>query len=216
MVSCLKRKMTMTSDIKGINNTFSQTIAETGIIEDASSAVGSAHVLVNILGLPVNLYDDLEKNKFVRSTTGTYYIGYTTNIKSFRGYDYKPFYVVCDLVGFNFRVNNAEQFRREAKKYPEVEWLLKYTNYSDELFDIAKAHFGIRIPFCLNVVEYVKHLKEQGANDLPLVVTKNSEDTLKGKLYIKPNKGYYQKQLIETNKLAHEMYRKGLIRRNDL
>lgn len=100
----------------------------------------------------------------IRLTNGIYAIRFNSPRsirKTRRGRSDLPFTIATDLLGFHLTVRNAMHFRALAKVIPELAWMIRNTNYDDELFHIAENHVGIHIPFCLDVVKYHNKLKKQ-------------------------------------------------------
>ena len=187
-------------------NRYVEQLQEVAITEDTLKAAKSARCLISLDDSPVTEDKILSNNSLIRSTCGVYYIGFNdgkTRIGKYKGFKYKPFFIICDLFACPLRVNGPEHFRELANVFPEIAWLLRNTNYNDELFRLAREHLGIQFNFNLDFVAYEKMLKEKGAKDRVFYSTQDYNELVFGEL-VKPGKKEYHNEFILSNKLAWE------------
>jgi len=123
-----------------------------------------SRLVISVDDTPVSWKRIMRKDRSLRFTTGNYALCYKpsgSNVHNARS----PFVLWTDVIGFKVSVCCANHLRDLAAYIPEVGWLLRNTTFCDELFDIARKHAGVPIPFSLKVDEYVRKLEAQGIKD---------------------------------------------------
>lgn len=146
----------------------------------------------------------------VRTTNGFYTITYNP-IGSPKYVKDKPYTFGQDMVKGRFCVSGSRHLRALSKRIPEFAFILKWSNYDEGLFGLAKKHPGIPFPFNLNWVQYgdmiEKKAEEKGIDidHKPFLVYVAKKEVLaerdeKYKMYPNPTKEDYQTVLDEVDK----------------
>lgn len=157
--------------------------------------------------LLINLYanygheDDYIKNVdgYYR-TTGLYSVRYAPNeyAKKTQG---KPFVLKVDLFdrieSGGHRVVDYEDFCNSTKYSKIVPFLLRYTNISKELFELAKRNCCCDIPFTIDILKYIndvqKKFEEQTGEKLDNF-TFYSDHELARKEYLESEKNIHKQE----------------------
>lgn len=103
--------------------------------------------------LPKDVIDPSMKGS-IRCTDGTFYMRYDPQGSNAKNHNYPYLIKTHDMLGVNIRVSGPTQLHKLKKILPELDWIIRNTNYSDELFLVAKTHPGLMIPFAFDVVRY--------------------------------------------------------------
>ena len=105
-------------------------------------------------------------NSDFRLTDFDYYIKYKTSANKSR--KYKPFIVYADIFtyeGFtSCRVRDYQDFLEKAKTSPEFAFLAKYTNHSEEMFELAKINYHLPIRLAFDAVKYADEVIKNDPN----------------------------------------------------
>lgn len=146
----------------------------------------------------------------VRSTNGFYTITYNPegSPKRVAG---KPYTFGQDMVRGRFCVSGVKHLKFLSKRIPEFKFILKWSNYTDGLFAMAKKHPGIPFPFNLNWSQYgdmIEAKAEKMGIDIdhkPFLIyitrkEKMTELREKYKMYPNPERSEYQSVLDEVDK----------------
>lgn len=153
---------------------------------------------------------DLEKGLLpqdVRSTNGFYTITYNPEGSPKRAKG-KPYTFGQDMVRGRFCVSGLKHLRALSKRIPEFAFILKWSNFDDGLFALAKKHPGIPFPFNLNWVQYANMIEDKAEkmgidiDHKPFLVYVAKKEVLeerkeKIKMYPNPSKEDYQSVLDE-------------------
>lgn len=115
---------------------------------------------VRLDGKPLEKNESPATNLVYKYTNGQYYIKYKPPItKSLQG---KNFVIIADILsGGKIRVSDPVMFEYMKCGCPEIDWILKYTNYDRELFEIARTNIQLAVPFCIDMAKYSRMLKKQ-------------------------------------------------------
>lgn len=130
-------------------------IAELGTIEKRLVKTNSARFIVNLDDEPV-LYSDLldpVRRRKLRGTNGMFFVKYDPD-GCWNKSKYKYLLQIGDLYAVNLRVANLNHLYKLSTFIPELAWVIRNTNFNDQLFAIAKAHPGMPVPFCLDAPRY--------------------------------------------------------------
>lgn len=97
-------------------------------------------------------------------TTGLYSVRYAPNelVKKTQG---KPFVLKIDLFDIiesgGHRVVDFEDFCNSTKYSKLVPFLLRYTNISKELFELAKRNCCCDVPFAIDILKYINDVQKK-------------------------------------------------------
>lgn len=153
-------------------------IAELGTLEKRLVKTNSMRFVISLHDEPVLAKDILDPamKESIRCTDGTFYVRYDPQGSNAKNHNYPYLIKTHDLIGVNIRVSGPEQFHKLSFYLPEISWIIRNTNYKDEMFHVAKIHPGLMIPFVFNIVAYndmiLKKMNRYGINPLlhkPLV-----------------------------------------------
>lgn len=135
-------------------------VAREATAECTSRLPWQSRATVRIDGKPLEKNQSPATSLVYKYTKGQYYIKYKPAItKSLRATD---FVIVADILpSGKMRVSGHGMFKSMAKKVKEIEWIMKYTTYSRELFDIARTNIQLDVPFCIDMAKYSVMLKKQ-------------------------------------------------------
>lgn len=120
----------------------------------------SARAIVNIQSQPLYKEDVYDCNPNLRLTNGVYYIRYQSKGSKFRN-PKRPFLILNDLVQFRVAVSGPKHFYAMSTQVPEMDWLIRNTNYTTALFIVAKQHPGLNVPFCMDVMKILNRANRQ-------------------------------------------------------
>lgn len=183
-------------------------------IENTPIVGNCARFLVNLDNSPVRREDILDKGKQTRLTNGYYFIKYAPR-NSYKGRQNPPYVFVCDMLRFTLRFRDSKHFEKAASVFPEVEWVIRNTNYTPGIFKWAVLHPGMLFPFSVNWDTYCREISNKaGVFDnnpnymdqyKPLVTFRCSPDhwdfELKDYEYYNPHEAEYANQLREFKKI---------------
>lgn len=153
-------------------------IAELGTLEKRLVKTNSMRFVISLHDEPVLSRDILDPSMkaSIRCTDGTFYLRYDPQGSNAKNHNYPYLIKTHDLIGVNIRVSGPEQFHKLSFYLPEISWIIRNTNYKDEMFRVAKIHPGLMIPFTFNIVAYndmiISKMNRYGINPLvhkPLV-----------------------------------------------
>lgn len=134
------------------------------IIPDALIAPSSYKVVVNINEIPVSFktFTSYEKDVFV--TKGSYMIMYfpKASRKSVPG---KPYFIYQDLIHMRLCVSGPAHWRCLCRRIPELDWIRRNTNFTNDLFALAKRHPGIPFFFSIDYSKYAKKIMDQAEKE---------------------------------------------------
>ncbi len=100
-------------------------------------------------------------NRDLKFTDGLYAVTYSPS-KGPNTLKNANFLISCDMFyRKGMRAFNYKSFKKNINEDPVVDFLVNWTTLTEELFDIAKANLGTRIPFSLDVVKYYRAIKEK-------------------------------------------------------
>lgn len=143
------------------------------------------------------------------STKGCYSITYNPE-NSPKRIKNKPYTIGQDLVKGLISVSGPAHFKCLCKRIPELHFLLKWTNFDDYLFNLAKMHPGVGFTFCMNWADYGKMIEKKAEemgldiNHKPFFVyitTKEKMDEMRDKYQYSPTyKSDIQSVLDEVDK----------------
>lgn len=135
-------------------------IATLALVENEEINSHLWRVVVSVTLTPVS-WDDFDTLRpDVRTTCGNYYLKYCPRNDPWRVPNF-PWVLINDMTNRRIVTNGPTHLRALAKEIPELSFILNYSTFSDELFDIAAKHPGIKMPFCLDVVRYSKDIMEE-------------------------------------------------------
>jgi len=145
-----------------------------------------------------------------RTTNGFYTITYNPegSPKRVKG---KPYTFGQDMIRGRFCVSGVNHLWALSKRIPEFAFILKWSNYSDGLFALAKQHPGVPFPFNFNWAEYggmiEKKAEEMGIDidHKPFFVYITKKEKLdelreKYKMIPNPDREQFQSVLDEVDK----------------
>jgi hypothetical protein len=85
------------------------------------------------------------------------------------------------------RVFRYSDMQKKAKEDPKMDFLLRWTTFSPEHFEMARANIGMKIPFVFDAIKYYNNIKEE-----------NPEVGLD--VFTEPGMSYYEQKRREIEK----------------
>jgi len=149
------------------NKNVGEKIAELVLVEDRLTKCHQWRLCVSLQYKPITEYDYYNAPKIrpdIRTTSGIYYIKYVPRCDRWRVLAF-PYVFVNDITNKRIVVSGPEHLKALANEIPEIRFILDNSSYDDELFNIAAMHPGIKIPFCLDSINYCKKIIANACND---------------------------------------------------
>ena len=136
-------------------------LAKRGVTEESANKVCNPYAYLSVNSLPYNEEKNPDDLKF---TVFRYFLRYKPATNKI--YKKKKFIISCDLIDdgvgkSSTRVINYDDVVERAKTHKSIAWLLRHTNISPELFEVAEANPGVFIPISFDVVEYLKKIGDK-------------------------------------------------------
>lgn len=124
------------------------------------------------------------ENPNLCQTNGLYYIKYLP----IKLYKWGPFLLRCDLFdGEKIRVADYKSVLGQAngngEKAKFFKFLIEWTNISPKLFEIAKEHYGMPIPFSFKIEKYYRTILKKQNKRKGLVFMTESEREMQREQY---------------------------------
>lgn len=135
-------------------------VAQELIIQCTPRAVKARRAYVRFDANPLGVDDHPLTNKQSAYTSGSYTIKFKPGVP---GMEKKPFAFNIDfLPGHRLRTGSYESLKKAAKKYPEIDFLIRYTNLTSSMFRMAKGHIDMPFSFSINWDKLERRLKANG------------------------------------------------------
>lgn len=146
----------------------------------------------------------------VRTTNGFFSLVYNPEGSPKRIKD-KPYTFGQDLIAARISVSGPRHLKALGTRIPEIGWILKWSNFDDRLFAVAKKHPGVAFGFNVRWADYAEMIEnkaEQMGIDIdhkPFLMyitsaAKMKELREKYKMMPPPTKEDYQSVLDEVDK----------------
>lgn len=134
---------------------------------------------ISFANLPLKEGETPIENSDLTQTDGLYVVKYLPN-KMFK---WGAFLIRSDLFdGGKIRVKNYEDLVERAQKddinAKRFKFLLEWTNISPKLFDIAKEHLALPVPFGFQIEKYYKMILKQKHKRKGLVFRTEEEEEM--------------------------------------
>ena len=114
----------------------------------------NSRALLSLTLEPIQKGDSPATNKNVVLTHGLYYMRYEP-VRGGTNYIDKPFLIKSDLFTMDkIRVANYNVLVSIAKENKKVDFILKFSNISPELFAITKSNPGLEVPIAIDYAKY--------------------------------------------------------------
>lgn len=134
--------------------------AREAIIECTPKAVLAKRPYVKTSELPMVKGEYCAPGTDMYITSGIYTLKFKPGIP---GYESQPFVIKCDMfVGNRVRTSGMRNLTVFGQQDERVKWLVRNTNISKQLFDVARNHPDMPIPFCIDFEKLEKHLTAKG------------------------------------------------------
>lgn len=139
-------------------------LAKAMLIENLPPEKRLARASVKLDELPLTDDDEPTRDGVCRDTNMRYYISYSPIVtRKSKKYglimDKASFQIICDLFYPKgvARFSNWDEFYNSP--HPVARWLVRNTNVSKRMFEIAREHVYLCVPFCINYTAYLKKAK---------------------------------------------------------
>lgn len=165
--------------------------------------------VVRVSELPIIVDNGMLPND-CRATRGFFTITYNPEGSPKRAKD-KPYTFGQDFIQGRFCVSGLKHFKALCKRIPDFAFIVKWSNFDEGLFAVAKQHPGVPFPFNLNWAAYGRYI-DQKAEEMgididhkPFFVYITKKDKLaelrkKYQMLPNPDKEDYESVLEEVDK----------------
>lgn len=135
--------------------------AKVSIIENSTAKKVEQRATINLNGLPLKDGDNVLSNEDIFLTSGVYWLRYKPIPNS--PYMREPFVIKSDLYANSvIRFKDYNHLLELCKTDNKVKWMLENTTFKKSMIDIARNHYGMTIPFVLDITKYKCKLSRQG------------------------------------------------------